>query len=429
MGEFILPAARFGERLIERHVLPRLHQANLRQFLVRQRERHHFQHRQQRKILLRIVQQAQQRFHIHDFRQVEIAFRAVVKGRNPLFRQRIDNCLRQIRCLRKQNHHVAVRNRLSIRHRRSQKLLDAPRHHARLCLQHFLVASRLARTPLQRIPDVRPTQQVHHHGRIVLPRTQPANQLILRRIGQLRHRGAHRLPEHAVRRIQHREAASEVLLEHDFPLPRPLVFRKRLHPPQKECRVGLAEAVNRLLHVPDHEQAVLFPVDGLQNRVLHLTHVLALIHENVVKLPLHLRPHFQLLQNVERVLLHVPKVHAVPGVFLLAEMLMRPFDQCRQPTQLRLNRRKFPFQLRKIGIQQLVRPFCALFDCRPPIAEALPPFLFFRRQAAFRGQSWQGEVRNRHPKRLPLQTLQCRNQLRVCIQCFHAIHHCIRQVK
>ena len=250
MGEFILPVARFGERLIEWHVLPRLHQANLRQFLVCQREWHHFQHRQQRKILLRVVNQAQQRLHIHDFRQVEIAFRAVVKGRNPLFRQRIDNCLRQIRRLRKQNHHVAVRNRLSIRHRRSQKLFDALRHHARFCAQHFLVASRfqhlrcLARAHPQRIPDVRPTQQVHHHGRIILPRAQPANQLILRRIGQLRHRGAHRLPENAVRRIQHREAASEVLLEHDFPLPRPLVLRKRLHPPQKECRICLSEAIN-----------------------------------------------------------------------------------------------------------------------------------------------------------------------------------------
>ena len=108
---------------------------------------------------------------------------------------------------------------------------------------------------------------------------------------------------------------------------------------------------------------------------------------------------------------------------------MRPFDQCRQPAQLRLNRRKFPFQLCKIGIQKLVRPFCTLFDCRPPLAEALPPFLFFRRQAAFRGQSWQGEVRNRRPKRLPLQTLQRRNKLRVRIQRFHAIHHRVRQVE
>ena len=113
------------------------------------------------------------------------------------------------------------------------------------------------------------------------------------------------MPKHLIRRFQHVFAAAEVLLQENAAVQRIFLVVEGSHPMQKQGRIGLAEAINALLHVADHEQTVVIRMDCMQNCILYLRHILAFVHENMVILRLHLTAEFLLHQHVHRKLLHV----------------------------------------------------------------------------------------------------------------------------
>ena len=89
----------------------------------------------------------------------------------------------------------------------------------------------------------------------------------------------------------------------------------------------------------------MFPVDGLEDGVLHGGHVLALVHEDVVIFLLQGFPVRRLPQHGHGHLLQVREVQVAHGLLALAEAQMHPLHQRCQSAQMLLNHAELPVQL------------------------------------------------------------------------------------
>ena len=85
--------------------------------------------------------------------------------------------------------------------------------------------------------------------------------------------------------VQHLAARPEILPQQDAPRFLRRRVRREVVPAfvffQKDRRIGEPEAVDRLLHVPDHEELAPIIGEQLKKRVLTGVHILILVHEHL----------------------------------------------------------------------------------------------------------------------------------------------------
>ena len=167
----------------------------------------------------------------------------------------------------------------------------------------------------------------------------------------------------------------------------PAAFRVDLvgispQPLHEQRRIGLAEAIDRLFHVADHEHHVVVIVDCLQDRVLDLAHILAFVHENVVIFSLHLGPQRRVGEHLHSELLHVREVDQVFFRLFCQKCSVGRLRQSGQTPQMPLHHGHFPVDLLSVEGQIGLDLFDHLADLLALLGDALAPFLFRFRQAA-----------------------------------------------
>ena len=172
----------------------------------------------------------------------------------------------------------------------------------------------------------------------------PADQLVDGVVCQLRHIGPHHRAEDLIGGFQHIVAAAEVLLQDDSPVFRVQIVGISPQTLHEQGRICLAEAVNRLLHVADHEHDVIFVVDRLQDRVLNLADVLTFVHKNMVILALHLGTQGRIGQHLHGELLHVREIDQVLFRLFLQKCLVNGSRQHRKPLQMPLHHAELDIQ-------------------------------------------------------------------------------------
>ena len=222
---------------------------------------------------------------------------------------------------------------------------------------------------------------MHFHRRAILP-FPTANQFIDWVIGQLRHIGTHRFAEDFVSSVQYVVAAAEVFLQDNPSVFRVYIIGIRAQTLHKQGRIGLAEAINGLLHVTDHEHDVVVVVNGLQNGVLHLADVLAFVHKNVVVLALHLCFQRRIRQHLHGELLHIGEINEVLFGFLCQESVMGSLCQRGKTTQMTLHRGEFQLEAIFVDGQVIADFLNHLLDLIALFAEPLAPLFFLLAQAA-----------------------------------------------
>ena len=241
---------------------------NLRMILIGKAERRMNQGADQIIIMMQVVDHREQGKKALDFRKPVEIHSALIDSRDMHFPEIVHNLCRCPAGRSEQNDNVTVGITLNGRNvfGRYNQGTDIPSHRLALRFELFglLVVS----------ADQDDINRPVFPGQVVF-------QMILRQIIHLRHKPVHGGIKHLIDAGNHGAAGPVVVHEKDSALPGRLLIPELFAVGLKETGVGIAEAVNALLDVPDHKQLMAGAGERLNDRILNRTDVLAFIHKHI----------------------------------------------------------------------------------------------------------------------------------------------------
>ena len=272
----------------------------------------------QRDVLLRVIDDIEQRQHSLHLDGIEIALVAGAVGRDAICTEDLHECIRPGARGAKQNHHIAVLHTIRM------EALDALRNHMglRLLLRHLCTEQLLGRL----LRDLE-QQKLCLIARIDVLTFRCLRITIVKRhllvvVDAAQHR-AHHAVEHTVNRAHYLVAASKVPAQLDLRIVRILVFH------EEKIRARLTEAVDGLLHVTDLEDIRTTEAcrrKGTNQLLLHEVRVLVLVHQDLTILPCDIiRDRRRVadalcirgIENLQRLMLEITEIQHMPLFFLL----------------------------------------------------------------------------------------------------------------